>query len=91
MRLGISVPDEFVALRLWEWNVDKPISVNMSNLATAQSKLRSTEPMRCHRHAIPGANDFTNSLFGITHGHNYRKEKAIPWYSTLSGLSRHSD
>jgi hypothetical protein len=71
VRLGISAPDEFVALRPWEWNVHKPISVNMSNLTTAQSKLRSTEPMRCHRHAIPGADDFTNSLFCIANGHSH--------------------
>ncbi len=70
MRFRITVLNEPVAHRLWKGNVDKPVSMNMSNFPIAQSKLRSSESMRRQRDAVPGAGGLANSLFRILNSHN---------------------
>lgn len=70
MWFGVSVPDELVAHWLWERNIYKAISVNVSDFPIAELKLRSPESMRCQGHAAPGADDFANSLVCTSNSHN---------------------
>lgn len=86
MTLRASVPDEFVTHLRWKGKVGESVSMQMTELDFAQSKLLTTEAMWMTRHAFPLENSFCNRASGSLHIHaNGRMSSAIPRGTTSVG------
>ena len=68
MRAGASCRDELLTHLYREWQIRKPIAMQMPELASADAELDAAKAMRLDGYTVP-IRDFALDLFGDAVGH----------------------
>src|ERR1700751_1645728 len=77
MRVRLSTSNEAVTHRFRKRDIDKAISVNMSDLSLTQPERGSSKTVRRHGNSSPRDHNSSDSFFSISNSHNVLSDLSL--------------